>query len=385
MVNRRLSTLLIILFIAIVTSSCASKTGDTFVSPSPSSPLLNGDAAIYNVPVKNLSESGFHVTEVSLPRFTGVETSEIIIHALVDETHVLATRSRGDNSAFWPPTDEFAYFDIVRETWEEPLNSDDKYIYFVYADDEYCIGTTTEEAMVYKSGTLVLMDRHNRSGKTIFEYEPKDGLTGEHPNNVVIWNGQVYFDDFNHESAEGSLYAYNIKSGELRVVRENAMNPIIYKDEVWFFTQDENGDYTLLSPESGGESLQNPHEIGGMASSGDRLFTTRSMGVDNILGTSLTGVFEWSANTAIAESRGGNVIFGNSVKASEGFLVWNTAMDGIPCLYDITADTLFEITDFRSCESEFFLDGNTALLYMRETDNSGAYTGNEKFLLIQKL
>ncbi|MCL2030017.1 MAG: hypothetical protein FWG93_00580 [Oscillospiraceae bacterium] len=309
------------------------------------------------------------------------------------------SKGRANSENSWPGPHDVAYYNFRTDEWETPLNhGEDIYIYPVYADETHSVAATHGDPSGYPSaivkGTLVFLDREAGAVTTIFRYPPiSEGsiFTGFHLNNITILDGQIYFDDFTVYSFDGSggsdtdstLYAYDIESGALRVVREHAMNPIVYKDEVWFFTPDKDGSYTLLQSESGGQPLKNHHEIGALASSQGRLFTTRGMGEDAALGTSLTGVFEWGGGTAIAESRKGNVIYG--LQGNQDFLVWQTSMPNQPpCVYDIAEDTLYEFTDYERCEYTFYLGGRAGLIHIREIDASGAETGNEVYRLFQK-
>ena len=397
MVTRHLAYICAALFLLVTTVSCTNQGVGQHTSEQPSSSLevfeseepsltarpVNNDIPKYNVPVKNVADSDILLTDVDIPQRISGKYSYLMY--IIDDSHALMVTSREDDSSHWPPTSEIAYYNFVTGNLEEPLSDEDIYMYPVYADADYCVATTTTEEMVYRSGTLVLLNRKYCTSTTIFRYQPEDGLTGLHPNNIVIWDGQVYFDDFTFGATDSTLYAYDIERGELRVVRKHAMNPIIYKNEVWFFTQDQNGVYRLLQSESG-DILENYHQIGDLVCSQDKLFTTCGMGEDSILGTSLIGVFEWNNGSAIAESRRGNALM--ELQANEDFLAWNTTMPHQPpCVYDVSEETLYEFKGdyaYAHCDYTFYLNGHVGLLYMAELDENDKRTGKEKYLLFRK-
>jgi hypothetical protein len=132
--------------------------------------------------------------------------------------------------------------------------------------------------------------------------------------------------------------------------------------------------------------LKNVHQIGELASVQNKLFITRSMGEDVALGTSLTGIFEWSSDIAIAESRRGNVLVG--LQSNDDFLAWHTSMPHqAPSIYDVIQNTLYEFTEsyvYSKCEYTFYLNGSVGLLYVAELDENYTRTGEEKYLLFKK-
>ena len=395
MVTHRLAPVFAALLICAAAVSCTTRDGEQpIIERQPalveiSEPTQPEHNAVYNIAVKNIADSGFLIAEVDIPKnaepiFIGEYPMDnnICIYTVLDGSRVLV--GRGIECDVWPPYNEMAVYNFITGEYEETLNGGDLHIWPVYADEKYCVASTSTESMAYTSGTLILFDRSNHTNKIIFEYPTGDGsipYTGYHPNNIVIWDGQIYFDDFVGEENHPILYAYNIESGALRVVHEYAMNPIVYKDEIWFFVPDENGGFTLLQSESGGEQLKNRHPIGGLVSVQNKLFTTRGMGTDAILGTS--GIFEWDSNIAVAEFRRGNVLAG--LQANHDFIAWQTSMPHQPpCVYDAADDTLYEFTDYARCEYAFYLNGYAGLIHMVETDGNNARTGNETYLLFQK-
>jgi len=409
MVTRHLGGFIYVLFLCVIFSSCTIQESNTHYntelslveSPTVSTFSEYNDAPIYNAEVKNIKDSDFIVTEVKIPSQTdpynvdgSIYYKEVRISHILDDSHVLLMRSRGDDSPVFPPINDIVVYNFISGEWDEPMNIGEEYeniyVYPVYIDEKYCIATTTVESMVYRAGTLVLFDRVNNNSKTIFEYHVGDDTipyTGYHPNNIIIWDNQVYFDDYViGQETDPTLYAYDIESSELHIVRDCAMNPLVYKNEIWFFVPDENGAYSLLQSKSGNGVLKNPHQIGEVLSSGDELFTTRGMGEDSTLGTSLTGVFEWNSDTAIAESRRGNVLFG--LQANNDFIAWHTTMQHQPpCIYDVMNDVLYEFVGdyaYNHCDFMFYLNGQTGLLYMAELREDGLRTGNEKYFLFQK-
>ena len=348
-----------------------------------SEPPKYDDIPVYNKPVKNIAESDITITEVLIPQSVGYEHIEL--QYIIDENYALLTRSRGDRSAFWPPTNEIFYYIFTANLWEEPLSDEDIYVYPVCADADYCIGTTTTESMFYRSGTLVLLDKNRRALTTFFRYKQyENGLTGLHPNNIVIWNHHVYFDDFIFEATDATLYAYDIKNDQLRVFREHAMNPIIYKNEVWFFTPDEQGAFTLLRSESGG-LIKNNHPIDALVGSQDKLFTIRGMGESPKWGASLTGVFEWDSKTAVVEFRGGNILY--RLQGSRDFITWEMPLPHqLPCLYDTADEVIYEFMDYvyDAYHYTFYLSNQTGLLHIVELNEEQKKIGREKYLLFRK-
>ncbi|MCL2019958.1 MAG: hypothetical protein FWG70_09400 [Oscillospiraceae bacterium] len=354
------------------------------------------DIPVYNVPVKNIGDSDILVNEITFP--TQFEISqEVSILRIIDDSRIIISINRlsDEELSAWSPVRDIVIYDFTTNTMSEPLNSISKnelfydtVMYLVYADEKYCLVTTTAEPMTYAFGKLILFDMINNTHKIVFEYPVGEGgvYTGYHPNSILIWDEHIYFDDYIVGNTDSSLYVYDIKQDELRIVEENAMNPIAYKNEIWFFTPDESGTYTLLKSKSGGDVLKNHHQIGELVSSYDKLFTTRGMGEDENSGSSLTGIFEWNSDTAIAESRLGNILVG--LRGNNDFIAWHTSMPHQPpCIYDIEYDTIYEFRDeyaFERCEYMFDLNGAAGLLYMAELDESYARTGNTKYFLFQK-
>ncbi len=278
---KKIALFILVLSMIVITSACGkhekinSEDYDTRINED----LFSSSSSSYDdIHIKDISNTDAVINEIKIPQnieeFSeelGVYYRNINIICPLNNNRILLTRERKQEEAFiiyYQAPSDIVIYNYITEEWEEPLNSTSKnelfcnsIMSFEYIDDNYIIVSTTLDPMSYIEGKLILFDLLSGDYKVIYEYpydkksEPPH-YTGSHPNDIVVFNNKIYFDDFVGED-DCTLYAYDIMSDELRAVRENAINPIVYKNEVWFFVQDENNAYTLLVPESSSDKIKN--------------------------------------------------------------------------------------------------------------------------------
>ncbi|MDR2044513.1 MAG: hypothetical protein LBQ15_09150 [Clostridium sp.] len=343
------------------------------------------DAPVYHVPTKEIGESNdISLKDIFVPSAKDGRTAAIL--ALIDSDRLLMQVDASDDASHpGSPWSDLYLYSISAQTWDGPLNANKNLLYLpLYADTDCVIAETTTEPMVWRDGTLVFIDLASKSEKIIFEYDKGDGnLTGTHPNSIAVFEGRIYFDDFVPGNTASALYVYDIATETVDTVTQDAMNPIVFRNQVWYFSPDENGEYRILTTGNRSEVLKNDFQIGQLGVSGDLLFTTRGMGKDAALGTSLVGIFEWNADKPLLESRKGNIIFG--LQVSDLFVAWETSMPHqAPCVYDVSENVILEFHDFPFSDGTFWLCEETGLVSLKEVTADGTLTGRERHGLFTK-
>lgn len=344
-----------------------ASTSPATVQPSIETPIAPNGKSVYNVPVKDIKNAeNISVRPVSVP--SEKDGEHVTVVNIIDADRLLMFTQDDDNFG----TAIFYIYTISNGKWSKKLNlCEDRYYYLRYVGEKYILFETSTFAYTYQEGALILYDLEENTEKIIFSpymEPPEDGSyiptdRYESANNVVVWDEKVYFDDFYNTLS--TLYAYDISLGKLDILQENAMNPILYMNQIWYFIPDETGVYSILT--NGSESMKNEFNIGALVVSNDKLFTLRSMGEDTAVGYSLTGVFEWGAEQAIAESRGGNVIYG--LGGFGGFVFWLQSMPvQYNCVYDVLGNEIVEFSDWGTESATVWGNNNVILLATRSTE-----------------
>lgn len=204
---------------------------------------------LYDVelPVVSANEV-LQMTKLDLPE--QIEGHSFVIDLLIDDkTLVISLFDRQGASGidrgtglYNTETKEYRAMPGIPLQGYEAFNSD----YIVYK--EYDNDFTATDAD--KSVKLFLYDLNTQKEKLIYTYsfDRNVELYGGHwIENIVLSDNKIYFDDFvkdTNTEDNGSavwntfLYVYDIQTGNLEKLRDNAENPMEYKDTILYITKE---------------------------------------------------------------------------------------------------------------------------------------------------
>lgn len=210
----------------------------------------------YNVTLPIISaKEALEITKLDLPEL--INGHEFRIEQLIDEkTLIVSLFDRAGASGIEYGT---GLYNIESKEYS-PLpglpfdgysawNGD--YIVYKEYDGDFTIQADDNSVKLY------LYDINARENKLIFTYsfDRQFELYGGHwQNNIVLFDNKIYFDDFIKGDGDPDwraiLYSYDISTGKLEKIEEDAQNPHEYKGSILYFKLND-GSYNLICSTDG--------------------------------------------------------------------------------------------------------------------------------------
>ena len=199
--------------------------------------------------------------EIELPEFEGYKTG---FRTIINRDTILIYLKPADVPN--ANTSEIGLYNFQTKEYTSII-SDEAAKYASRTNDEkYIVFTNYSADMSYE--WLYIYNIDNNEMKQVYSYAlSKEGtIYSPHGNNILIIDNLIYFDDY-YESASGEvdvkLLCYNITTDTVELVKDNAQNPLFYKDDLIFITKDEDGNYNTISSKDESVSIKLDGEVFG--------------------------------------------------------------------------------------------------------------------------
>ena len=344
-------------------ASFAADFSEDTVKPAEPIPGENvSNATIYSFPagVRDASQF-FNVEELDLPQTINGFNWGVCDY--MDDGHLLvqAYDDLGKHN-------EFGILDIFTGEYEQLfLQPEEKAYGFCDTDGRYIVYWTMDAVTIsspfYPENLgLGLYDCEEGVNRDIYRHHPKYAALLLN-NNVMLWDGGVYFDDAivgsSGEVERMKLLRYDIATGTVETVQMDAQHPNVLNGELVYVSgPDANGGFELAR--SSGEPLAMDERFVEIVSGGDELFSKLNLGPGKM------DMTIWGVNTMLGQEqimKSENII--DRMCVNDMALVWNNYLPETPALYlrDPGCGVLF--SDLEKGYSYFHLWDDEIFLYCR--------------------
>lgn len=259
---------------------------------------------------------------------------------------------------------------------------------FSFAVDEgktISIEWATEDLVIYKetdsSGNAVSL--HGfwlNTGETlpVYQFSQGYGDTSASHNQVVSYNGNIYFDDIVTHEGElvgVNLLEYNWETREVTLFKENAQNPLLLDSGLAYITRDEaTGTYFVESSRKE-EKIPLGRGISALASASDELYSINNKSNDPETGRTI-----WSLDRLMAEEE--LLLSSNAIDlpaANRSFVTWRNFTPERPILYLRESDCFAVLLEDEIAYNTYLLGDEWGILICSHDDAPTTYY---KFSLI---
>lgn len=284
---------------------------------------------IYSFPsgVRDASQF-FDVEELNLPQT--INGFNLSFCCYMDDEHFLVYLYEDTGNS-----GEFGLLNFFTGEYEQLFTKpEDKSYGFCDTDGRYVVywiqDAPAEFSYAPENLGLGLYDCEENVNRTIYAYAP-EYTSPVLNNNVMIWEGGVYFDDVivgeSGEIERIQLLRYDIAAEIVETVQMDAQHPNVLNGELVYISgPDASGGFELVRPS--GEPLAMDERFVEIVSGGDELFSKLNLGLGK------TGLSVWGVSTMLGREQvmtASNVI--DRMRANDIALVWNNYMPETPALY----------------------------------------------------
>lgn len=284
----------------------------------------------------------FNITEFTTPQREGLITG---ITYLVDD-YTANIYFAEDNVK--RKDVESGLYNIKTGEYEAILLDEQAEYTIVHFDENYIIYSDLASDFSYES--LWYYDKKNKHLEKFYDYPLYDNgrIYSYHLNQMLIVDDTLYFDDFyKNDSGEVAvkLYSYNFKTGELKVEKDNAQNPMLYNDEIICITlNSESGEYDTISSLEGDFKRELSGNIYGSSSLKTNKKSIYSVFVDTFFDINNYGYSDF----ALLDFMKMDMIISTNdplcdLSVSDNFVCWSDyagLVDSSPCMYDVNLDKI---------------------------------------------
>lgn len=230
--------------------------------------------------------------------------------------------------------------------------------YIVYKEYDSDFTKPAEDESV----KLFLYDISARENRLIYTYsfDRETEIYESHwKNNIALKDNKIYFDDIIGEAEERRvfLFSYDISAGELERLKDDAQNPIVYKDTL-LYIKTKDGNFELESL-NGRYSFEMNGHIQNIAALGDDIFSLdvisnddekreTTWGIKNML----TGEYILKTTRTISELAGNDSLM--------AFKDWG--INCPPVVYNSADNTFIVFDEFVEPEVYWFFSGNAGVI-----------------------
>lgn len=191
----------------------------------------------FSLPVIPADET-LQMTKLDLPEL--IEGHLYNVHLLLDEkTFVVSLLGNGGNEEsglYNVETKEYRAMPGLPSQGYRAYNGD--YIVYVDYDGNFVDSKSNDDSV-----KLFLYDLKAQKSTLIYTYSFDRGVEvfgGHWRESILLMDGKVYFDDYKKEEGDSwhaTIYTYDIATGTLETLKDNAENPMIYKDTIVYVDQ----------------------------------------------------------------------------------------------------------------------------------------------------
>lgn len=235
---------------------------------------------------------------------------------------------------------------------------DSNYIVYKKYDSDFTIPAEDESVRLY------LYDINAEKEKLIYTYSFDRDIEfygGHWQNNIVLSEGKVFFDDY-IVSEDGSemrsfLYSYDIASDKVEKLVDDAVNPHLFKNDILYFKQNEDGRFKTLVTLGGDYETAAADGLVEIVTFDDRIFIMDAFSDDEAKIT-VWGIKDLVSDKRILQTE--KTI--TSLQGSGSFLVyWDFSANYPPLVYDVANERFIVFDELIGNDVGWYICGEVGL------------------------
>lgn len=216
---------------------------------------------------------------------------------------------------------------------------------------------------------------HNKKLQQIFSYSV-DPITKavfyNNVNNILLLGDTVWFDDYYKDQNSEIVvdcYEYRITTEKLQKVKDEAQNPLFYKDKVFLFRKNNNNEYKQLCAFDGSEKIDVKDQLIDITSSRKGIYCIENNFTDDKNHITEFQIKDMANNLPILTTTRSI----GQLKASDYFVTWLNFFEDIPCIYDVRLKKVVAFTELQKGINTFYLKDDYGLLINSYNDINEVY------------
>ncbi len=224
----------------------------------------------------------------------------------------------------------------------------------------------------WRHTTLNVYSFKEKKIKEIFKYsinKENDSIVVDNNNNIVLKNDTVWFDDYymdENGETRVNLYTYDCNTGEVKLFKKDAQNPMEYKGSIIYFVKNSEDKYRTFESIENKKVLDVKEELSAIVGFGDNLFCIEN----KYKGDEKQGKDSQIKNLTTQEL----VLFTTrsigSLEISDRFVTWHDFDYNTACMYSIKDNQIIAFTDLPSGINVFYLKDNFGILMNRRDESA---------------
>lgn len=206
----------------------------------------------------------------------------------------------------------------------------------------------------------------------VYQFSPGYSDTSASHNQVVSYNGKIYFDDIVTHEGElvgVNLLEYNLETREVVLFKENAQNPLVLDSGLAYITKDESAGTFFVESARTGEKIPLDQGISALASGSDELYSINNRSTDPETSRTI-----WSLDSLVTEEElllSSNVI--DRPAANRSMVTWRNFTPERPILYLRESDCFAMLLKDEIAYNTYLLGDDWGILICSHDDAPSAY------------
>ncbi|MDE7230426.1 MAG: hypothetical protein K2N56_08095, partial [Oscillospiraceae bacterium] len=233
---------------------------------------------------------------------------------------------------------------------------DSDHIVYKKYDSDFTVSAEEESVRLY------LYDINAEKEKLIYTYSfdrNTEFYGGHWQNNIVLSEGKIYFDDYvgSGDNMRSFLYMYDIASDKVEKLADDAVNPHLFKNDILYFKQNEDGKFKTLVTLGGDYEITAADDLVEIVTFDDRIFIMDAFSDDEARIT-VWGIKDLVSDKRILQTE--KTI--TSLQGSGSFLVYQDFSAKYPPLvYDVANERFIVFDELIGNDVGWYICGEVGL------------------------
>lgn len=221
---------------------------------------------------------------------------------------------------------------------------------------------------------LYIYDINAEKEKLIYTYSFDRDIEfygGHWQNNIVLSEGKIYFDDYvgSGDNMRSFLYSYDIASDKVEKLADDAVNPHLFKNDILYFKQNEDGRFKTLVTLGGDYEITAADNLVEIVTFDDRIFIMDAFSDDEAKIT-VWGIKDLVSDKRILQTE--KTI--TSLQGSSSFIVYQDfSVKFPPLVYDVANDRFIVFDELIGKDVGWYICGETGLVCASSGGESETY------------
>lgn len=269
---------------------------------------------------------------------------------------------------------ELGKYSLQSKTYERIIELENEYnnIGVRAFNEQYIVLTAAKSAEEWWDVWLSFIDLKNKKMTKIHHFaELQNQGFDNNGNNILLKDNQIYFDDAHMEgdTIEIDLFRFDIISQKIELLEKNAQNPMLYENDIAFFTIDEEGNYNKLKKLKSREEFEVSDNLQYIDSTNDELYSLINKHTDPLEKITTWAIKNMQTGKIILETRESI----DNLQMNESFIVWRSYFSDTPYLYDLKSNKFLAFDKIPKGEGIFLANDYCGILCIAIINDDSEY------------